>query len=427
MSHLFLLARLSMHTLEQLLSGELRQQTRINIKDNLQYLPANFVQFCPQVEVLDVSDNQLNSLPDTLEQLPNLRIVFASNNRFEVLPKVLGRCAKLEMVGFKSNLIREVPAAALPKNLRWLILTDNQIEVLPEQLGEAALLQKCALAGNKLRALPQSMSQCTKLELLRISANQLLHFPTQLLELPRLAWLAFAGNPFCQAFDHGSSLPKYQLTDFEMDKVLGQGASGVISLAHPNASTNLPASVAIKIFKGEVTSDGYPSDELDACLHVDQHPALVNFIGQIQHANCSAVVMALIPEHFTNLGQPPSLATCTRDTFLPEQQLSVEAISGIVKQMKSLVAHLADHHMCHGDLYAHNVLVDSAHNIVLGDFGAASHYEYLPQEVQAKLMRVEQRALAFFIEDMLSICQAGEQGSDTYQNLKRQSSELLGA
>ncbi|BEU01257.1 serine/threonine protein kinase [Agarivorans sp. OAG1] len=415
-----------MHTLEQLRSGQLRQHTRINIKDNLEQLPEEFAEYCPQVEVLDLSDNQLSALPESLSQLQNLRIVFASNNQFEVLPEVLGRCAKLDMIGFKSNSIRHVSAAALPAKLRWLILTDNQIESLPEQLGECSELQKCALAGNRLTALPQSMQHCHKLELLRVSANQLASFPTQLLELPRLAWLAFAGNPFCQGFEHGSGLAKYSLDDFVFDKVLGQGASGVISLAHPKSGAALPSSVAIKVFKGELTSDGYPSDELDACLHVDQHPALVNFIGQISEPDCSAVVMKLIPEHFSNLGQPPSLATCTRDTFLPGQQLGIVAIAKIVEQMQSLLQHLVEHHMCHGDLYAHNVLVDEDYNIVLGDFGAASHYEYLPKEVQLKLERVEQRALAFFIEDMLSICRLNAQASNTYKQLKSQAKELLG-
>jgi len=36
----------------------------------------------------------------------------------------------------------------------------------------------------------------TNLELVRISANQLTECPDQLLALPKLAWLAFSGNPF---------------------------------------------------------------------------------------------------------------------------------------------------------------------------------------------------------------------------------------
>jgi len=55
-----------------------------------------------------------------------------------------------------------------------------------------------ALAGNNLEKLPMEMAACKNLELLRISANKLTEFPNWLLELPKLAWLACSGNPFCK-------------------------------------------------------------------------------------------------------------------------------------------------------------------------------------------------------------------------------------
>ncbi len=102
------------------------------------------------------------------------------------------------MVGFKANRIRRVPAAALPPRLRWLILTDNQLSELPPEIGRCTRLQKLMLAGNQLQSLPAEMANCTGLELLRIAANRLSALPEWLLSLPRLSWLAFAGNPFCQ-------------------------------------------------------------------------------------------------------------------------------------------------------------------------------------------------------------------------------------
>ena len=52
------------------------------------------------------------------------------------------------------------------------------------------------LAGNRLQALPAELAACRALELVRISANRLEALPDWLPALPRLAWLAFAGNPF---------------------------------------------------------------------------------------------------------------------------------------------------------------------------------------------------------------------------------------
>ena len=55
------------------------------------------------------------------------------------------------------------------------------------------------MAGNKLTSLPEEMAGCQELELLRLAANDLKELPSWLLKLPKLSWLAFAGNPLGSA------------------------------------------------------------------------------------------------------------------------------------------------------------------------------------------------------------------------------------
>ena len=186
-----------MHTLEQLRRGELDGAHVLRLRGGLQELPDDVLRLSDTLEVLDLSDNRLASLPHWLPRLLRLRIVFCSNNPFTTLPAVLGQCESLTTIGFKSCQIAHVPAQALPPQLRWLILTDNRIAELPQELGDCRHLQKLALAGNRLTALPARMAGLTALELLRISANRLTALPDWLGQLPRLAWLAYAGNPFC--------------------------------------------------------------------------------------------------------------------------------------------------------------------------------------------------------------------------------------
>lgn len=409
-----------MHTLEQLKSGQLQGIKRLSISQQLTEFPLEILQLADSLEILDLSNNQLNDLPDDIAKLGKLKILFASQNCFTHLPEAIGKCPVLEMVGFKDNQITEVSAKALPQALRWLILTDNEIETLPEALGDRPRMQKLALAGNNLTSLPESMAKLEKLELIRLSANQLTEFPTQLLSLPRLAWIAFAGNPFCCNKESTSQVPQVSSSSYKMNQVLGQGASGIISHADwVNEAYDFPDHVAVKVFKGAVTSDGYPQDELNACLQTGYHPNLVKSIAQVSEQDYLSLVMELIPESYFNLGLAPSLESCTRDTFKPDFSLAIADIKTIVEQMKDVFNHLHDNKVCHGDLYAHNVLVNSDNHMIFGDFGAASTYHYLPETQQDKIKTIESRALSFFIDDLLSVCQTSDVDGNDYQALKR--------
>lgn len=408
-----------MHTLEQLRTGQLKGVKRVQISEQLTSFPMEILELADSLEILDLSNNRLSDIPEQIAELRKLKILFASNNLFTELPASLGACEQLEMVGFKTNQIKKVPETSLPQQLRWLILTDNQIETLPNSLGERPRLQKLALAGNQIRQLPKTMSKLVNLELIRLSANQLQEFPKSLLELPKLAWIAFAGNPFCKHAVSSEGVPKVPSTSYSLNQVLGQGASGVISHANwHNPEFDFPKEVAVKVFKGEVTSDGYPDDELEACLQTGFHQNLVKSIAQVDEPNYLSLVMELIPSDYFNLGLPPSLESCTRDRFNDGFSLSIENIDKIVTQMTDVFEHLHANKVCHGDLYAHNVLINSQSEMIFGDFGAASIYGYLSQEQQQKVKAIESRALKYFIEDLLSVCTPEDKFSPTFKKLE---------
>ena len=408
-----------MHTLEQLKSGQFKGIKRLKLSEGLTEFPLEILELADSLEILDLSGNQLSDLPEELSQLTNLRIIFASNNLFTHLPDVLGTLPKLEMVGFKTNQIKTVSEQSLPAQLRWLILTDNAIEVLPHSLGERPRLQKLALAGNKIRVLPESMENLSSLELVRLSANQLTEFPEFLIKLPKLAWLAFAGNPFCKHPSSLDSVPAVSSQCYSLNQVLGQGASGVISHANwLNSDFDFPQEVAVKVFKGEVTSDGYPHDELEACLQTGYHGNLVKSIAQVDEDDYLALVMELIPSSYYNLGLPPTLESCTRDTFNEGFELSIAQINSITEQMIDVFEHLHQNKVCHGDLYAHNTLVNEQGQMIFGDFGAATIYGYLTEEQQQGIRRIEARALKYFIEDLLTVCAASDINSELYKKLE---------
>ncbi|QBR03817.1 protein kinase [Paraburkholderia pallida] len=387
--------------------GQLAGARQLKLACGLSEFPREIFDLADTLEVLDLSGNALNALPDDLPKLRKLRILFASNNPFTELPAVLGDCESLSMVGFKANRIQHVPARALPLPLRWLILTDNAIETLPDEIGERRNLQKLMLAGNRLRALPETMAALNRLELLRISANHLDALPEWLLRLPRLAWLAYAGNPLNAARERAAlanaPVPDIDWHTLALGQALGEGASGVIHRATRLLRDGHPVeAVAVKLFKGAVTSDGLPDLEMAACLQAGAHPNLIPVLGKItgHPLDEHGLVMALIDPAFRNLAGPPSLDSCTRDVYADDVWFDRTIALRIARGMASAARHLHRRGIMHGDLYAHNILHDGAGHVLLGDFGAASFHDAGDCARAQALERIEVRAFGCLLEEL---------------------------
>lgn len=400
-----------MSALGRLRAGELAGAQRLDLCCGLTELPPEVFDLADSLEILNVSGNALSTLPHDLHRLHRLRVLFCSDNRFTELPEAVGRCARLEMVAFKANQIAHVPAASLPPLLRWLILTDNRIDALPAELGERPRLQKLMLAGNRLQALPDAMAACRALELVRISANRFEALPDVLLSLPRLSWLAFAGNPFDEAPEamamDAQPAEAIDWASLSLKHKLGEGASGVIHQADWRQPDGSLRPVAVKLFKGAVTSDGWPHSEMAACLAAGPHPGLIPVLGRIEnHPDASAgLVLELVDARFRNLAGPPSLASCTRDVYGDEARWSAETALRMARSIASAVAQLHARGILHGDLYGHNILWNGEGDALLGDFGAAS---FLPRDDAAQslaLQRTEVRAFGCLLEELAERCE----------------------
>lgn len=412
-----------MHTIDQLRSGQLAGIHHLVLSCELTVFPSEILDLADSLEILDLSGNLLDELPDELPRLTKLRVIFCSNNRFTRLPKVLGRLPQLTMIGFKANRIRVVSPDSLPPKLRWLILTDNDLEELPNEIGRCSELQKLMLAGNRLRHLPSSLANCRGLELLRIAENNLSELPAWLLTLPRLSWLAYSGNPFSTSLEskalESSSIGEIPWRSLQLGAQLGEGASGIIHSAIASLREKPPNAVAVKLFKGAVTSDGSPSAEIASAVRAGTHPHLIGAIGRVSDhpSGILGLVLQLISEDFKNLAGPPSLESCTRDIYPSSASFDMTTVLLIARAIASAAQHLHARGIMHGDLYAHNILFSRGDRALIGDFGAASVYAVADRPVAIGLQRLEVRAFGCLLEELIQKCTASPEQAATLDTL----------
>jgi uncharacterized membrane protein len=258
--------------------------------------------------------------------------------------------------------------------------------------------------------LPSGMGRLQRLELLRVSAN---HFeqvedvlPDEVLALPRLAWLAHAGNPFSaareQAARRRAAAAPIPWAELQLSALLGEGASGHIHAARWQPAHGPAEDVAVKLFKGAVTSDGLPQCEMAASLAAGEHAHLVGVRGVLADhpQGTSGLVLPRLAAHWAPLAGPPSMASCTRDVYRPGLRLPRAQARAIAHAATAALGHLHARGLGHGDLYAHNLLVDGQGGALLSDFGAAA---FLPVDDAARtdaLQALDRRALQVLVDEL---------------------------
>jgi serine/threonine protein kinase len=186
---------------------------------------------------------------------------------------------------------------------------------------------------------------------------------------------------------------------------LGEGASGTILEGRWRKGGGQTRAVAVKLFKAAMTSDGLPRSEAFAASIVGEHRHLVAVHGRVvgHPQGREGLVLSRIPTDFRNLAGPPSFESCTRDVF--EENLRMDAVVAVrvAESMASALAHIHARGLLHGDVYAHNVLVDAQGHALLGDFGAASPLPPAGSALWHALTALDRRALAILSAELTAL------------------------
>jgi len=161
---------------------------------NLESLPEEFGNL-KNLEELYINRNYLTSLPESFGNLVNLRIFEGYNNNLENLPTSIGNLSKLEHLDLEDNNIAELPNSIGNLNITTFYFSGNELESIPEEIGNMKNLVELDLSFNKITNIPSFLGNLEKLEELDLYSNEIDDFlPESLNNLTNLRKVNFGGN-----------------------------------------------------------------------------------------------------------------------------------------------------------------------------------------------------------------------------------------
>ena len=152
-----------------------------------------------KLKYLDLSFNQIGSLPNDLERLSSLNHLNLSNNSLEVLPSSICSLSSLVVLKLSHNRLSALPEHIGDhlQNLTELTLDSNRLNHLPKSLARAENLEYLDVHANMISELPSEFGQMTKLAILNMRNNLLCGLPSDLGLATSLRVLDVSDNKLC--------------------------------------------------------------------------------------------------------------------------------------------------------------------------------------------------------------------------------------
>ena len=184
----------------------------------LEIFPLLLVEIAKKVRNLDLSDNMIPIIPQTIGNLKMLKNLTMAKNKVKSIPEDLGKLSKLEKLNLSFNLIQSVPGSFQKlKNLKEINLSHNQLPNFPVSLISLRQLSIVDLSYNNIKTVPEEAGKLEATELI-LTCNQISVLATEISNCPRLKTLRLDEN--CLSLQ---SIPTSLLADSNVSLLTVEG------------------------------------------------------------------------------------------------------------------------------------------------------------------------------------------------------------
>uniref|UniRef100_F1KVB5 Leucine-rich repeat and calponiny domain-containing protein 3 n=1 Tax=Ascaris suum TaxID=6253 RepID=F1KVB5_ASCSU len=129
----------------------------------------------------DLSDNRMNELPICICELSSMETLRVRATGLRSLPAAVQLLESLTYLDLSENQLTSLPVGLFTIRLQVLLLSGNRLESLPREIRQlAGSLHELDVSCNRLQAIPPDIALLKLLRVLNLRDNRLTHLPSEL-------------------------------------------------------------------------------------------------------------------------------------------------------------------------------------------------------------------------------------------------------
>lgn len=241
--------------------------TRLDIQD-LEISNLQGIKVFTNLKNLQVSSNELTTLPDEIGSLTKLTSIDAGNNQITSLPTSMANLTNLNTIFLDYNKLSSFPLILLNnKKLSYLILDSNEIPSLPDTIEQLTKLEFFDISGNNLTKIPDSLGNLPALVYLDFGSNQITEVPATIGNIDSLEYLSMDNNgieTLPDALFHLENLVLFRIDDNKIINLPSYQYDFITNMSNfyaLNGQKNAQTITTLGTIDEEYVFEAYPAQE----------------------------------------------------------------------------------------------------------------------------------------------------------------------